>query len=78
MFFERDRINVFVTEAGAASRIGKVADAASCDERGGWYYDDESAPTTVELCPATCDAVQPEPGIARGVDVQFGCQTIPI
>ncbi|MBX3272958.1 MAG: hypothetical protein KF729_22035 [Sandaracinaceae bacterium] len=78
MFFERDRINVLVTEDGRASRIGKVADAAACDARGGWYYDDEAAPTEVVLCPSTCEAVQPELGIARGVDLQFGCQTIPI
>ncbi len=77
-FFERDRINVLVREGDVATRIGKVADAAACDARGGWYYDDEAAPTHVVLCPATCEAVQPSVGVARGVDVQFGCQTIPI
>ncbi len=78
MFFERDRINVFVTEGDASTRVGKVAGAAVCDDRGGWHYDDEAAPTRVILCPATCDAVQPTAGVTRGVAVQFGCQTIPI
>lgn len=78
MFFERDRINVFVDTGSGPMRIGKVADAASCDARGGWHYDDEGAPTAVVLCPATCDAVQAAPGASRSIDVQFGCQTIPI
>ncbi|MCA9604040.1 MAG: hypothetical protein KC619_00470, partial [Myxococcales bacterium] len=78
MFFERDRINVFITEGGVATRVGKVSDAAACDARGGWYYDDDAAPTRVVLCPTTCEAVQPTAGITRGVDVQFGCQTLPI
>ncbi|MCZ7682354.1 MAG: hypothetical protein M5U28_27610 [Sandaracinaceae bacterium] len=78
MFFEHDRINVFVDTGSGPTRIGKVPDAASCDARGGWHYDDESAPSAVVLCPATCDAVQAAPGATRSIDVQFGCQTIPI
>jgi len=79
MFFQRDLINVFLTEAGGASeRLGKVAGAGACDARGGWYYDDEAAPTAVVLCPSTCARVQPDAGVARTIDVQFGCQTIPI
>lgn len=79
MFFQRDRINVFITEdSGASDRIPKVASAADCGDRGGWYYDDEAMPTTVELCPVTCMRVQPSAGVIRTIDVQFGCQTIPI
>lgn len=79
MFFQRDRINVFLTEGGGASeRIGKVPSAADCDDRGGWYYDDEAMPASVELCPSTCMRVQLDAGVTRVIDVQFGCQTIPI
>jgi hypothetical protein len=79
MFFQRDRINVFITEDGGVSeRIPKVASAADCDDRGGWYYDSEAMPTSVELCPVTCMRVQPDAGVIRRIDVQFGCQTIPI
>lgn len=76
MVFERDRINVWVDTGSGPTRVGKVEDAAACDARGGWYYDDEDAPSAVVLCPATCDAVQAAPGESRRVDVQFGCQTI--
>ncbi len=78
MFFSRDQINVFITEGEMSSRLGKVPGGGDCDARGGWYYDDEAAPTTVELCPATCDSVQPEARITHGVAIQFGCQTTPI
>ncbi len=77
-FFVRDRINVFVDTGSGSMRVGKVSDTAACDDRGGWHYDDEAAPTSVVLCPATCDALQAAPGETRSVDVQFGCQTIPI
>lgn len=77
-FFDRTRINVFVDTGSGPERLGKVADPSACDSRGGWHYDDESAPTSVVLCPATCDALQAAPGETRRVDVQFGCQTIPI
>ena len=51
-----------------------VESAASCDDTGGWYYDDPNAPTTVELCPTTCDDVS-IPGAALRFSV--GCQTLP-
>jgi len=77
-FFDRTRINVFVDLGDGDVRVGKVADPSACDDRGGWHYDDELDPTSVILCPATCEALQAAPGETRRVDVQFGCQTIPI
>ena len=78
-FFQRDRINVFVRRGDASERVGKVADESACDaDRGGWYYDDDDAPTRVILCPVSCEDAQPTAGEATGLDVQFGCQTLPI
>jgi hypothetical protein len=78
-FFQRDLINVLLDDGTGSERVGKVPSAADCDARGGWYYDDEASPTSVVLCPTTCDRVQPDGGgAARTVDVQFGCATIPI
>lgn len=74
--FRRDRINVLVDDGSGAQSVGKVSDEAACDERGGWYYDDEASPENVILCPVTCDAVQPTAGASTAIDVQFGCQTI--
>ncbi|MBI5499757.1 MAG: hypothetical protein HY907_05910 [Deltaproteobacteria bacterium] len=76
MTFERDMINVLVDDGSGSVAVYKVPSAADCDDRGGWYYDDESAPTAVVLCPATCERVQPTGGATTRVDVQFGCATI--
>lgn len=78
MFFERDRINVFLDDGSGSARLGKVPGVADCDARGGWYYDDEAAPSAVILCPDSCASVQPSAGTTTSVDVQFGCQTVPI
>lgn len=77
-FFDRDRINVLVDLGEGTVRVGKVPDAAACDDRGGWYYDDDASPTEVNLCPATCEALQAAPGESRRVDVQFGCVSAPV
>lgn len=52
----------------------KAADASACGDELGWHYDDETKPTQVVLCPATCAEV------ASGgkLDIAFGCETIPI
>jgi hypothetical protein len=44
-----------------------------CGPQGGWYYDDPQNPTTIHMCPATCTALQGDPG--SQVDVVFGCTT---
>lgn len=48
--------------------------AADCGPNGGWYYDDNQAPTKIVLCPATCTKVQADP--AAKLEVLFGCETI--
>lgn len=79
VFFDPTRINVFVREDDTSTGVGRVAGPDACDAtRGGWHYDDEGAPTRVVLCPASCERVQPAAGVERSVDVQFGCQSVPI
>ncbi|MAQ18309.1 MAG: hypothetical protein CMN30_26370 [Sandaracinus sp.] len=79
MMLNPRQVNVFLSAGGASDIIPKVSGgAASCGPTGGWFYDDDANPTTVELCPATCDLAQralEESGDAS-VDVQFGCDTI--
>jgi len=59
--------------AGTAVTIPQATNAASCTSAGGWYYDDNAAPTTITLCPATCTSVEADPN--GNVAVQLGCQT---
>ncbi len=61
---------------GGGFGVGAVADADACvDVVDGWYYDDPLSPTTVVVCPQTCEKIQ---GFPEGsVDILFGCETEP-
>jgi hypothetical protein len=48
-----------------------MGDPNNCTENGGWYYDDPVAPTTIELCDATCRALS-----TGSIQVEFGCTTV--
>jgi Mg-chelatase subunit ChlD len=64
---------VYSTESCDYSPAYYVDSAASCDDEGGWYYDNPTAPTTVELCPKTCDDVS-IPGASLRFSV--GCRSL--
>ena len=71
------RVNV-VFNGATTTTLGKVANAAACGANGGWYYDNDTTPMRVILCPASCDRAQTElRGTGRGLNVQFGCVSIP-
>jgi hypothetical protein len=46
----------------------------ACGPAGGWTYDDPANPTTILVCPASCEALQASVG--GRVDVVFGCETV--
>ncbi len=70
------KVNVTYTPgSGAPETIGKVADEASCGASGGWYYDDNTNPTTILLCPTTCEGVQADD--EGKIEVVLGCTSIP-
>jgi len=73
--FESNKLNVdyIPGDGSSASRFYRVDSSADCDSRGGWYYDDNSNPSSIELCDASCDAVD---GDFEGtLDIWFGCTT---
>jgi len=78
MLFDSMRVNVSIV-GGSTTSLGKVrGGAASCGAMGGWYYDSDTMPMRVVLCPASCDLAQTElraSGTAR-VQVQFGCESV--
>jgi hypothetical protein len=74
------KVNVeFVDQAtGQAGTVYHVQDVSKCDPNvGGWYYNDNNAPTTVKLCPTSCNKVS---AAAQGskINVVFGCATLNI
>jgi hypothetical protein len=48
---------------------------ADCDPvTGGWYYDNNAAPTKIVICPATCGTIENDD---KGkIDILLGCQTV--
>ncbi len=72
--FDAGRVNVKFTDGdGLETTFSKVVDLASCDPiGGGWYYDDDSDPSKVILCPASCDVVSADEN--GKIDIVFGCK----
>lgn len=71
------KVNVEFTKGdGSKLTLLQVPDAAHCDPAtGGWFYDKSTAPTRIEICPASCDLFAKE---AAGAVLQIllGCQTL--
>jgi len=71
-----DEVNVEIGSAmGALDAIPRVDDLKGCGlVPDGWYYDDPIDPTTIFLCPQSCETIQ---GVKDGViNIGFGCETI--
>ncbi len=65
---------VFTPGGGQPTTIGQVRSAGDCGASGGWYYDDPTRPTTIQICPTTCQSFR---GSAGGsVELQLGCDTV--
>ncbi len=79
MFFLPERVNVHISGSTTEADVGRVLGAAACNATtGGWYYDDEAAPTRIILCPASCELARDQvTGPGTGVDVRFGCDSVP-
>jgi hypothetical protein len=45
---------------------------ADCDGDLAWHYDDPAAPSRIELCASTCDAVRAAP--EAGLRIDFACE----
>jgi hypothetical protein len=53
--------------------IGNVSSSTECLTADGWYFDNALMPTSMQLCPASCDAIQ----VPRSsVQVLYGCPTV--
>lgn len=68
------KVNVtFTQESGDEEQWAKVGNEAACAGNKGWHYNSESEPTSVVLCPASCEVASSSPGAK--IDVVFGCET---
>jgi hypothetical protein len=56
---------------GAPTALPWASSAVACPAAGGFYYDNNSAPRSIDLCPSTCSAVQADATAA--LKILFGC-----
>src|SRR5215471_3258562 len=62
-------INVRLTRTGQASQLlDLVPTGAVCSSAGGYFFDSQSSPTHVTLCPSTCDSL-----VTGQVKILVGC-----
>ena len=71
-----DKVNFSYSPKGTgkASVLPRAGDLAACNGGPGWYYDSDSAPSKIILCPASCATVQGDSDAK--VDVLFGCTSL--
>ena len=72
------KINVNLDDGSQTTNLTKTAGKGTCGGDLSWYYDDDTAPTKVILCPAACQAAQGLVGAGKtgSVNVLFGCATV--
>jgi hypothetical protein len=70
-----NKVNVDYTPGGMgmAQTIPQVKNAAACGNKDGWYYDDNTNPMTITLCPTTCQTVQNDEHAK--IQILLGCGT---
>jgi hypothetical protein len=73
--FDPGLVNVEYKRDGRPTQLfPRAADAAHCDGKDAWFYDDNADPRTIVLCPKTCSALSAaESGSAH---ITLGCQTV--
>jgi uncharacterized protein YegL len=59
---------------GKPALLPRANDFADCNGQPGWYFDSNTAPTKIILCPASCTTVQNDN--SAKVDVLFGCKSV--
>lgn len=65
------KVNVQLTGSGGSAST--IPFSADCSNTQGWRYDNEAAPTKIQLCSASCDKVKVD--VSAKVDLVLGCQT---
>ncbi len=56
---------------GTPQTFNKVTSSANCGSAGGFYYDKNSSPTSLTLCPTSCTTVQAD--TKAKIDILLGC-----
>jgi hypothetical protein len=62
---------VYTTATGESEEVPRITSGEACARKpnGGWYYDDPTDPSTIEVCSCTCQRFQ-----AGSIEVRLGCE----
>jgi len=73
---EPDLVNVeYMDGEGNTFSFGRIASPENCSQvEHAWYYDQPNSPSTIHVCPQTCNWIQGQ--IDAKMEVKFGCETI--
>jgi hypothetical protein len=68
-----------IGSGGTSTLLGQVPNAGACGSGNGWYFDAPvvmggPAPTTITLCPSSCDPLKMTNG--SQLQVLLGCKTV--
>lgn len=76
--FSKVNVQATVGTTGTANLVERVDSFAACGTQSGWYYDQPLdggvAPTTITLCPATCDPLKSTNGST--LQILIGCKAV--
>lgn len=75
---DADKVNVIYGSKSTDTKtlIGQVSGPEQCNgDKDAWYYDNPSAPTSILLCPASCEKIEADNDAK--LEVVFGCATTP-
>jgi hypothetical protein len=61
----------YSTPGRAPAPLPWVASGANCPASGGFYYDNNTSPRAIQLCPSTCALVEADS--AAAIQILFGC-----
>jgi hypothetical protein len=67
-----NKVEIEITpSSGPTKTLNKLSDAGQCGSGDGFYYDNNSNPTKILLCPTSCNALQADP--TAKVNISLGC-----
>jgi hypothetical protein len=76
--FSKVNVQATIGLNGTAALVGRVDNFAACGAQNGWYYDQPVGggvpPTTITLCPATCDPLKSTNGST--LQILIGCKAV--
>lgn len=63
---------IYTSGSGTTTTLPQLQNASDCG--GGWYYDNNTTPTQITLCPSTCSTAQADAGAT--ISIQVGCPKV--